>query len=228
MTTVLVSPLRNTVLLAKQLATLDVLCNGRLTVGLGVGDRAQDFAAVGVPFAGRGRRFDEQLQLLRAIWTQQSRAQIGPRPVQQAGPELLIGGYSARALERLARWGDGYIAGAGLDLPAAAELYGRGLDAWTAAERSGRPRFLAARYFAFGDSEVAMGRENLLDYYQFLGNDRAARVAGSILSTEQAVQDYVSEAQQLSVDEIMFWPCSASLSQLDNLVGMLPSANRYP
>src|SRR4051794_14759944 len=68
MTTVLIGPVRPRALLAKEAATLDRLSGGRLTLGIGLGGRDDDFAAAGVPTAGRGRRFDAQLDELRRIW----------------------------------------------------------------------------------------------------------------------------------------------------------------
>src|SRR5690242_12569429 len=115
MTTVLLAPLRNTALLAKQAASLDALSNGRLTLGLGVGAREDDFQAAGVPFNRRGQRFEEQLAMMKRIWTGdppvEGLAPIGPKPVRPGGPELLIGAYAPRAVERAARYADGYIAG---------------------------------------------------------------------------------------------------------------------
>jgi len=115
MTSVLLTPLYPAVLLAKQLASLDALSDGRLTVGLGVGAREDDFTAVTAPFHSRGKRFDAQLEIMQRVWSgqplNQDIAPIGPRPVQPEGPEILLGGSSSAALRRLGRWGSGYVAG---------------------------------------------------------------------------------------------------------------------
>ncbi len=96
MTAVLLAPLRRTALLAKQAASLDALSNGRLTLGLGVGVREDDFLAVEASFRERGKRFDQQLALLTRIWSGQpvsgTMGEVGPMPVQPGGPELLMGG----------------------------------------------------------------------------------------------------------------------------------------
>src|SRR6266478_5093432 len=97
-TTVLLAPLRNTAILAKQAASLDALSGGRLTLGLGVGGREDDFIAAGVPFHKRGKIFEEQLTTMKRICLGQPFSDdvgpIGPAPAQPGGPELLIGGYS--------------------------------------------------------------------------------------------------------------------------------------
>src|SRR5260370_10039774 len=96
MTAVLLAPLRRTALLAKQAASLDALSNGRLTLGLGVGGREDDFLAAEVSFRDRGKRFDQQLALMIQIWSGQpvsgTIGEVGPVPVQPGGPELLMGG----------------------------------------------------------------------------------------------------------------------------------------
>ena len=118
-TGVLVLPLRQTALVAKQTAMLDLLSRGRLRLGVGAGYNAVEFEGMGVPLAGRGERFDEQIALLRALWTQASitfsgryhtvsEAGLCPLPLQQPIP-LWIGGNSPAALARAARLGDGWM-----------------------------------------------------------------------------------------------------------------------
>ncbi|MFQ5828399.1 MAG: LLM class F420-dependent oxidoreductase [Candidatus Methylomirabilia bacterium] len=119
-TAVLILPYRNPVVLAKQLATLDALAPGRLMVGVGVGWMAEEYAAVGAPFAERGQATDESLQVMRALWTQERPAFSGrrfrfadvlfaPRAVQRRSPPIWVGGNSPRALRRAAELGDGWF-----------------------------------------------------------------------------------------------------------------------
>jgi probable F420-dependent oxidoreductase len=117
-TAVVVLPLRETVILAKQAAEVDVLSGGRLRLGVGVGWMAFEFPALGQEFHARGARFEEQIALLRALWTEPSvtfrgrwhaieAAGINPLPVQRPIP-LRIGG-TRPAARRAARHGDGWI-----------------------------------------------------------------------------------------------------------------------
>ena len=110
-TSVLVMPYYTPVMLAKQLATLDRVSNGRLDVGLGVGWSRDEYDAVGVPFEKRGRRADEFLACLRAIWGEEPvefhgefyrvpRAFVRPRPVQRPHPPITVGGYGMAAVRR--------------------------------------------------------------------------------------------------------------------------------
>ena len=106
MPTVLISPLRNTAVLAKQVASVDAISGGRFVLGVGVGSRADDFAATGTPMKGRGKVLERQIETMRRIWAGGDAADgagpIGPRPGRPGGPEILIGGRSAAALERTA------------------------------------------------------------------------------------------------------------------------------
>jgi probable F420-dependent oxidoreductase len=119
-TSVMVVPHRPAVLAAKVLATIDLLSDGRLTVGCGAGWLAEEFAALGVPdFAERGAVTDEYLAAFRALWTMETPAFEGrhvrfadivfaPKPKQQPHPPLWTGGESGPALRRAAKLGDGW------------------------------------------------------------------------------------------------------------------------
>ena len=119
-TSVLIVPHRNPVVTAKTLATIDVLSRGRLTVGIGVGWLREEFAALGAPtFDRRGAVTDEYVRIFKTLWTQAPASYEGefyrfadvwclPRPVQQPHPPIWIGGHSAAALRRAARYGDGW------------------------------------------------------------------------------------------------------------------------
>ncbi|MGW1210052.1 TIGR03619 family F420-dependent LLM class oxidoreductase [Streptomyces sp. NPDC002499] len=113
-TSILVLPLYNTIVLAHQAATLDRLSGGRFTLGVGTGWDASEFAAVGVPFAGRGRRMDEQLGTVRKLWRGEGEPRLGVLPRTEGGPQVWVGGGSDAALRRALRYGDAWH-GAGLD-----------------------------------------------------------------------------------------------------------------
>ena len=117
----LVLPYRNPVLAAKMMATLDSLSGGRLILGIGTGWLREEFAALGVPFAGRGRRTDEYVAVCTALWGggearfegrcyRLPPVRTGPPPAQHPHPPLWIAGNSRAAIERAARLGDGWHA----------------------------------------------------------------------------------------------------------------------
>lgn len=119
MTGVIILPLRNPLVLAKQVATLDHMSGGRIELGIGVGWLREEFEALGVPFAARGRRADEYVAAMRALWREESASFAGefvrfagvscsPRPVGRAVP-LIVGGHSEAAARRAGRLGDGFF-----------------------------------------------------------------------------------------------------------------------
>ncbi len=121
-TSVLLMPYYTPVMLAKQLATLDIVSRGRLDVGLGIGWSRDEYEAVGVPYEHRGRRGDEFLRCLKAIWTQDvvefhgefytvPRARVEPKPVQKPHPPITIGGYSSAVVQRAVTLADGFNGG---------------------------------------------------------------------------------------------------------------------
>ncbi|MGH7842771.1 MAG: TIGR03619 family F420-dependent LLM class oxidoreductase [Candidatus Binataceae bacterium] len=129
-TGILLLPLRNPVVLAKQIASLDVISGGRLIFGVGIGNLEFEFKAVGMPFDHKGRRAEEAIAAMRALWSMERAEFRGryfsfggvraePRPQQKPHPPIIFGGKSAYAFSRTARLGDGWYA-YGLDLGAAA------------------------------------------------------------------------------------------------------------
>lgn len=119
-TGVLVLPLRNPVVLAKQLASIDHISGGRLTLGAAVGWYKREFDAVGIPYERRGKIMDRNLEILTRLWTEESvtgqwdelnlrNAVMFPKPVQKPHPPILVGGYVDVVLKRAATRGDGWL-----------------------------------------------------------------------------------------------------------------------
>ena len=213
-TMVVIGPLRNTVLLAKQAASLDLLSGGRLTLGLAIGARADDYQALGVGQAGRGRRLGEQLDELRSVW---EKAEVGPEPVQPGGPPVLAGGLSGEAFARMARGADGYVHGGGPPR-AFAGAAARAWTAWRDLERPGRPQLWGQGYFALGDPDA--GDAYLRDYYAFTG-PFAAKIAAGNLTSGRAVKDFVRGYQDAGCDHLVLLPTVSDPAQLDRLADVL-------
>ncbi|MFL5883307.1 MAG: LLM class flavin-dependent oxidoreductase [Actinomycetota bacterium] len=213
-TMVVIGPLRNTVLLAKQTASLDLLSGGRLILGLAIGARADDYQALGVDQRGRGRRLGEQLAKLRSVW---EKAEVGPEPVQPGGPPLLAGGLSGEAFARMARTADGYVHGGGPPR-AFAGAAAKAWAAWRDLERPGRPQLWGQGYFALGDAEA--GDAYLRDYYAFTG-PFAARIAAGNLTSGRAVRDFVRGYAEAGCDHLVLLPTVSDPAQLDRLADVL-------
>ena len=179
LTNILLGPVYSPVLLAKVTASLDRLSDGRLTLGLGVGGRPDDYQLAGRPFDDRGRRFDTDLELLHTAWSGQpvagSQFPVAP-PATRGRIPLLIGGQAELAGPRAARWDAGFtVGGAPPEMAAGAVQEFR--KAWEAAGGTGQPRTVALSYFSLGEQHTAESLHNLRTYYGFLG-DWAERSPG--------------------------------------------------
>ncbi|MFQ5875080.1 MAG: TIGR03619 family F420-dependent LLM class oxidoreductase, partial [Dehalococcoidia bacterium] len=119
-TSVLLLPLRNPILVAQTVNSLDVLSGGRVVLGVGVGDVNSDHEAYGGKIKERGGRCDEALEVIKKLWTESSVDYYGkfyqlndysllPRPKQQPHPPIWVGGHAEAVLRRAARWADAYI-----------------------------------------------------------------------------------------------------------------------
>ncbi|MFV9456030.1 LLM class F420-dependent oxidoreductase [Rhodococcus sp. NM-2] len=118
-TGVLLLPEHNPVLMAKQAATLDLMSGGRLTLGVGIGWSREEFAALGIPFEGRGERAAEYVAAMRTLWRDDvatfegefvrvDSVRVNPKPVRDRRIPVVLGGNSDAALRRVAAWGDGW------------------------------------------------------------------------------------------------------------------------
>jgi alkanesulfonate monooxygenase SsuD/methylene tetrahydromethanopterin reductase-like flavin-dependent oxidoreductase (luciferase family) len=214
-TDILIAPLRsNVALFAKQAATLDSLSGGRLTLGLGVGGRADDFEVSGVEFGRRGRIAEQQLDELTAVW--RGERGVGPSPIHDGGrPGLLIGGGAEVVYERAARYADGWTMGGGTP-----EMFGQGREkataAWTAAGRDGSPRTMALFYFALGNDAERVAGESLGDYYAFLG-DYAQQIVAGTAKDADTVREYISAFEAAGADDVICFPASTDPDEVERL-----------
>jgi alkanesulfonate monooxygenase SsuD/methylene tetrahydromethanopterin reductase-like flavin-dependent oxidoreductase (luciferase family) len=206
-TMIAIGPLRPIGLLAKQAASVHGLSGGRLTLGLAVGARTEDYEAAGVEHKGRGKRLGEQLAYIRAGVDGD---RVGP---SREGIEILVGGLSGQAFARMARYADGYAHGGGPPR-AFAGAAARAEAAWRDLGRDGRPRLWGQGYFAFSEPDRA--NAYLLDYYAFLG-PFAEKVAAGSLTSARAVKDFVRGYEEAGCDELVLFPAVADADELERL-----------
>ena len=220
---VLIAPARSTAELAKQATTVDQLTGGRLTLGLGVGWRATDYQLTGRDFGSRGERFDQQLRELQQAWSGEPLADgtrpVGPRPVQQPGVPLIIGGMADVSVRRVVEFGEGWTAG-GLPPDMVGGMVEKVQAAWTDGGRDGRARIVALAYFSLGDNEEA-SRAALLDYYQPMGSEPAEMIAGGALRSPDAITGALSAYADAGVDELILDPTVPDPQQVDLLAGVV-------
>jgi alkanesulfonate monooxygenase SsuD/methylene tetrahydromethanopterin reductase-like flavin-dependent oxidoreductase (luciferase family) len=203
-------------LLAKEAAGIDGVSGGRLTLGVGVGIRTDDFVADGPGYQGRGKRFDHDLEVYRDIWAGKPVSGSSSPAVPQGTRQvpLLFGATTPPAYARMARWGQGYV-GPSIPVEMAVSFFDSAKDAWQKEGRAGSPRLVALAYFAF--EEPAKGRENVYDYYSVSGPAYADIASGGVHVSAQGVRDAVKAYADLGVDELIFDPATDDIDEVSRL-----------
>ena len=211
LTSVLLAPLRsNTPLLAKQAASLDKLSDGRLTLGLAVGGREDDYEISGIDYSERGAIFDKQLEDLARFW---SGDEVGP-DAPRGRPHVLVGGRAAAAFRRASKF-DGWMMGGGAPdsfTPSAAQMD----EAWATAGREGQPRKASLGYFGLGDRAREQVHGYITDYYAFLG-EYAEQMAAGVPADAETLRATVKAFEDAGCDELVFFPTSSDPAQVDLL-----------
>jgi probable F420-dependent oxidoreductase len=207
-------PLRHPTHVAKMAASLDWLCGGRLTLGVGVGGEfAGEFAACEVPRSERDARADESIPILRALWAgveppredrffHVPQVSLSPPPLQRVGPPIWIGGRSDAALRRAARLGDGYI-GYFLDAAGIRSRMER-IHAWRGALPITCALVSFTRIEPDGTSALARARRRLGALYGPVAESAAARFG--IVGTAETCQARVAEIAAAGVGHLLFSP----------------------
>jgi alkanesulfonate monooxygenase SsuD/methylene tetrahydromethanopterin reductase-like flavin-dependent oxidoreductase (luciferase family) len=214
LTNVILAPTRDPVLLAKESASVDQISGGRLTLGLAVGSREDDYHATRREFEDRGRRLDEDLETIHGAWrgdlVSGAQRPVCPTPVRDARVPILVGGFSEAAIRRTVRWGIGWTVG-GAPPERGGPFAERVRAAWREAGRPGDPRIVGLSYFALGDGGLETASAYLSDYYGDFGKQFAERIP----KTPQALKETVTKFEDFGFDELLLDPTSADLSQID-------------
>lgn len=235
-TTVIVPQLHDPVLLAKSLATGDQLARGRLTVGLGVGGREEDYRAAGAdPSTQTMGEMADRVEVMRRVWrgekvTEAVRA-VGPRPVQPGGPELLVGTMGPRTIRHAAAWADG-LAGVTLDVDVAAVsgLFDLARSAWSDAGRPA-PRLTTSFWVALsdgdGDRDVDAARaqvhRHLRHYMNWLPVDLVDAMAPTtgFAGTPAQLGDLLRALRDVGADEVQLIPTGSDVSLVHRVADLV-------
>jgi len=222
-TTVIVPQLHDPTMLAKALATGDVLSQGRLTVGVGVGGRHEDYHAVGADLSTQTRRgLADRVAVMKRVWAGEkltdSVLPVGPRPVQQGGPPLLIGSIGPKTIRDAAVWADG-VSGAALDLDTVKEneLFDVARKAWAEAGKP-KPHLATSFWFAFGPPEQAREQvhQHLLRYMNWIPAEYVDAMAPTTgwAGTADELVAVLRKFEEIGTDEIQLIPTSSDLDQV--------------
>lgn len=222
-TTVIVPQLHDPVMLAKGLATGDMLSGGRLTVGIGVGGRHEDYNAVGAdPKTQTIRGMAERVAVMKRVWagekTTESVRPVGPSPVQKGGPPLHVGTIGPKTVRRAAAWADG-MAGTTLDLDVAKqnELFDVARTAWAEAGKP-EPHLATSFWFAFGAADDARGQvhRHLRRYMNWIPAEYVDAMAPMTgwAGTEDDLVAVLKGFADIGTHEVQLIPTSSDIEQL--------------
>lgn len=227
-TTVVVPQLHDPVSLAKALATTDMLCAGRLSVGVGVGGRDEDYRAAGADLSTRTmQQMADRVAVMRRVWAGEKVTDairpVGPKPVQPGGPEILVGTLGPKTIRHAAGWADG-LAGVApeVDLAAIGGGFDQARQAWQEAGRP-EPRLTTSFWFAVGDQPRAQVHRHLLHYMNWIPAefvDAFAATAG-FAGTVTELKDLLRRIEDLGADEVQLIPTSTDLTQLEQIAAAL-------
>ncbi|MFA5883470.1 MAG: LLM class flavin-dependent oxidoreductase [Acidimicrobiia bacterium] len=221
-TTIVVLPAHNEVEVAKQMASVDQLSSGRLTLGVGVGGREDDYRAIGGTFARRWSRMDEQVATMRRIWAGEppfpGADPVGPPPVQDGGPPLIAGALGPKAIGRAARWADGVDGAWTLDGDEAAVRGAFELieTAWAAAGRADTPHLSTSIWYALGPDAEDRLRQYAYDYLKVFGEAAGQYGAQSVACfTPEALRAAVDGIRAAGAHELFLVPTTGDPAELD-------------
>jgi probable F420-dependent oxidoreductase len=222
---VLLPALRHPALLAKIVATVDFISNGRVTLGVGYGSRESDFSAVEVPYPGRGSRAVECVQLMKRLWTEENvthkgrffnvqNLTIGPRPIQRPIP-IWSGGSAEVALRRAGTWADGFICGSSA-VPEFSTTWEKVAHYARAAGRNPDEIEKAGLTFMAINDDTASAVKTLEHYVmRYYGRIRADVASTSLVGPAAAVAEQIKAFFSRGLDTLIIGTADPDPKQLD-------------
>ncbi len=229
-TTVVVPQLHDPVMLAKALATGDMLCGGRLTVGIGVGGRQEDYRAVGADLTTMTMRdMAERVAVMKRVWAGEkitdSVLPVGPAPVQEGGPRLLVGATGPKSTRYAAQWADG-LAGITLDLDVAKqdEFFDVARTAWAEAGKP-KPHLATSFWFALGDGDEprAQVHRHLRHYMNWIPPEFVDAMAPTTgwAGTDEELVATLRRFADIGTTEVHLIPTSSDIDQLRRVADLV-------
>jgi alkanesulfonate monooxygenase SsuD/methylene tetrahydromethanopterin reductase-like flavin-dependent oxidoreductase (luciferase family) len=221
-TTIVILPAHSPVQVAKDMASVDQISAGRLTVGVGVGGREADYQAIGAPFTRRWQRMDDAVATMRSVWAGEPPFEgadpVGPPPVQPGGPPIIAGVMGPKALARAAHWAAGVDDGSTVtgNVDSLAANIERIRAAWKDAGRTETPHVSASLWYALGDGAAERVHDYAYSYLKIFGSEIATFMADSAtVSTPAALREAMEGAQDAGCDEMFLVPTTTDVTELD-------------
>jgi alkanesulfonate monooxygenase SsuD/methylene tetrahydromethanopterin reductase-like flavin-dependent oxidoreductase (luciferase family) len=218
-----VLPMHDAVWSAKEIATLDILTNGRVDVVVGTGGRPNDYRAVGADFATRNQRLPGQIAQMRSIWRGEPPFEgsevIGPAPVQPGGPRIIGGFAGPKAITKSASWADGLYAfsieGHAAEISEKLGWFDQG---WSAAGRSGTPHKIGGFWYSLADGAKAALHHYVFEYLKIAGPEFATKVADTMTQHDPGlILDTMRAMKETGIDELFMVPSTADVTEVTRL-----------
>lgn len=222
-----VLPMHSAVRAAKEIATLDVISNGRVTVTVGVGGRPKDYQAVGASFERRHQRMDDQIAEMKRIWAGEPPFEgadpVGPTPVQAGGPPILIGAMGPKAIRRGAEWADGIYAFSMNGVQSEMEgMLATARGAWKEAGRGSGPYEAGGFWYSLADDAETKLHDYVYKYMEIAGAKVANAIAGNVTrNSPEAVREGLENMRAAGCEECYMVAATHELSEIERLVPLL-------
>lgn len=223
--TVIIMPIHDPVMLAKQLATLDVLSEGRLSVGLGIGGREEDLRAVGAdPSRRTNVALAADVETMRRVWRGEDvvaglLCPVEPKPIQVGGPELLAGAMGPRAIRLAAQWATGLCGFSwGATPEEIAPTFEIARQAWAEAGKA-KPKLISGFWFALGSGGRAQLSSHLGRYMNWLepAEREAAQKTAGFTGDASDLRDLLKRIEDLGADEVHLVPTSGNPDEVSRV-----------
>jgi len=223
---VFVPMLHHPVMLAKQLATIDVLSGGRFVAGLGVGGREQDYQSVDAPLGHRLTRLAKSVDMMRSVWGGEPVVEgafpVGPAPVQQGGPKLLAGSLMVESIQAASKWADGLCGFSFGPSPAEMELqFSAARRAWEARNRPA-PWLGTGFWYALGPNAQEQLGDYLERYLNFMApaaRENVKRIC--VAMTPEALKTAVQQAKDAGADDVLLVPTTSDPDDVHRVADIL-------
>jgi alkanesulfonate monooxygenase SsuD/methylene tetrahydromethanopterin reductase-like flavin-dependent oxidoreductase (luciferase family) len=222
-----VLPMHSAVWAAKEIATLDQLSGGRVTVTVGVGGRESDYKAVGASFKNRHQRMDEQVAQMRRIWAGEAPFEdcdpVGPQPFQNGGPPILAGSMGPKSISRAAKWADGLYGFAMNGEKAITQYFKDSADqAWQDAGRNSKPYFVGGFWYSMAPNAKSELHKYVYNYMRTFGDEEARSIAGTMTRhNRDAIKAALDDMELLGVDELFLVPATADFAEIDAIADLI-------
>ena len=214
--TISILTMHNPVLSAKQFATIDMLAEGRFTLGVGVGGREEDYSSIGADWSKRRwGQLSKNVQIMQDIWLKNHDAQMGPDLFSKDGPEILAGAVGPKAMEMSADFSSG-LAGFSFnaDIQEIIDSFSRVTAAFSKKDKT--PRLVTSFWFGLGDTARQDIQTHLERYLSWMGQDLAndlSKTAG-LAGNERSLKDLLTQIKDAGATDVLLVPTSKDIDQL--------------